>query len=497
MSTVENATTSSTSTTSTTTPKPIPCEIPKKTNEKSAEKTEEKLKVTTTTVKPFFTKISKRRRRSARNPCGSKRCIGDIFGLSSDQVAASNLNDGDSDRYEPGNKLAASKDSDNLAEESELQAMPVQTDLFGNVQINSGSKRVNLFAKLPSHAKTDNLIHGNLPNIIESNENHRQLLSNGFDSSQSNFRSSIQPMIKPETSNYEFPSSHDYLPSHEFFPTNSNDFQVSPSNVNSNHPNKFVIGPTAFKTNPLYEATLGDVAESESDQEVTAILPHHESSVGCRCDPEQFNELLRHMQSSYKEFHNGMMQLFDTFKSQANCGPNPVMTDSTSSHSQPRISYQAGCFDRHNMNADDKLTLKCPQSSADSSVNPSSGFYTPPGVEITKPTGFKNQFLTYSDYIRMVQNVNANPGTVLSHSYELNEDLNGSSQFTSLQDQRDHTTNQLKQHLQNIQQQEQFVAEPELVKEEPKLSIEAKPEATAKFPLKLKIESFLEKLKKP
>lgn len=519
-----STTKSNTTLTTTTTTTDKPCELPKSSNEKSEEKREEKLKVTTTTGKPFFTKIFKRRRRSAINSCGSKRCIEERIGgllLGSPIVAAANPNAGDAsdnDRYDSQIKLS-NVQSDNEAQES-LRATPVKTDIFGRTQFDSpvqndifgksqfnGPKLMNLFAKLPAPLMTDNLIHGNIPNIIESNENHRQPISNGFDSSQSDSRGgySFQPMLKPETSGYELPFSYDYLPSHEFFPINSpsNNFQPSPADHEPSppkHHDKIVIGPTAFKTTPLFEATLLAEQEPQADQEVAAILPHHES--GCRCDPEQFDELLHHMQSSYKQFHSGMMQLFDTFKSQANCGSSPSI-DSSSAHSHPSITYHDVCNDRNAVNADPELSLKCRRAFPDSSANPSSGFYTPPGIEIAKATGYRDQFMTYADYIKMVQNVNANPGTVFSQSQDLYDGHLGASQFPSSHDQLGDTTSQLKQHFQQNRQQEQVVASPEPIAAEPSVAIsiaDTEPEndaPKAKAPFKFRLDTFLDKFKKP
>lgn len=154
-------------------------------------------------------------------------------------------------------------------------------------------------------------------------------------------------------------------------------------------------------------ATQDDQQSEQQDQQVGAKLPS-----GCKCDPEVFEELLHHMHSGYTQYHNGMMKLFDTFKAKADC-PNGNRGSSTSPSQadfDPRL-----CADRNFLNARPDLAQLCQQYSA------------PTPSKSVPASNHNGQFLSYADYIRMVQNVNSNSGTILSSSQDVPDEVVGNS----------------------------------------------------------------------
>jgi hypothetical protein len=475
---------------STTTDKP--CELPpqkKKSNEKSEEKPQESQKketssTTSTTKKPK----SNRRRRSAQilSSTNNKRCIGRYFGesiLGDPIVGASNPNAEDCDRYESENDFVSS--SDNHAVESIMQATPSKRHLFTGKSLGE-NHRLNLFSNFVAlPLKSDDLIHGKLQNSFESHELQKSLSDDSSQASATPHVTAVRPVTAPNLpQNVNLPqfNPNDFLPSYEYFPKASNNFQQSPSppsRPQNSRPN-IVVGPSPLKSTPFYEHTL----RSEEPEQQVALSIQKPSS--CRCDPEHFNELLRHMQSSYNQFHNGMMQLFDTFQSQSNCGSSRQIADSSSSPSQKNVDLNVLCRDKNAINSDPNLVASCQRAFAESQTDPSAGYYKPPGAAAVPTGGFKNQFLSYADYIKMMRNVNANSGTVLSSSFDPHDD-DDDDQVASQHaiDSQEQTVSQLKQHI--GQYQPEIVAAPAPELEEPQVE-----ETSPKSPLKFEIKSLLD-----
>lgn len=492
-------------TTTTTTVKPVPCELTPSTTVKPNDKSEESSKeVDDTTIKPK-SKSSRRRRSLGSN----KRCISKLFGGfgaspilgaanptadessndSSDPVVGSAHAAAD-DRYESD---SSSKIEDNQVEESILQAVQTKKQLFGGkLSLGDPEKTLSLFKNLGSGQKNEILIHGRVPSSLESKEAGKKLTGEA-DSAQeeSSGPPGVEAFPPPQFSTYEYqlsddayeflPPSYEYFPQHrpaftqpashpanipvvvpparssstfENRPLPSLDFDqpILPENAPPSPPKPFVIGPSAIKSSPLY-----DLLSSPAPSEEVALANHqdHQSQQpGCRCSPEQFNELLHHMQSSYNQFHNGMIQLFDTFKSQVNCGSNvPQITDSSGSPSSPEL-----CRDKNFVNSDPELAKSCQRYFAEANIDPSSGYYDVPGVDEVKAGGFRNQFLSYADYIRMVHNVNNNAGSVLSSSQEINDDFVAAARGGPQDDSHEVTVNKLRSHINNFQD---VVAAPE------------------------------------
>ena len=535
--------------TTTTTIKPAPCELPtfptKKPNNKSEESSNEK--IDDTTKKPKSK--SSRRRRDVLN---GKRCIGKLFGgfgrdfilgarnpteeviepivgaaYSPDDSSTSNLqahnsNADDCDRYESDNLGSEKEVGDNLGAESILQAISSKKHfLDGKLSTIDSQKHFDLFKKFPT---SENLIHGKFSNSGESVE-----VVEKIDDDSAQMQSAVEPVVEafapPQFSKYEPPSynPNEYLPSYEYFPQNrpsnfpqpsypenpSHSIVVGPSSMKSTSmykhqehdfsipsisfdqpqlpqnsiplPEKpFVIGPTSFKSSPIYE----HLALPHEISPTTKRYVEKTSSPGCQCDPEQIDDLLHHMQSSYTQFHNGMIQLFDTFKSQTNCGSNtPRISDSSSSSSQPNL-----CQDKNVINADPELAKSCRKAFAESNID-LRGLYKLPGLTDIKKGGYQNQFLSYNDYLKMIQNVNSNTGSVLSRSNDLNQDIIDAAHTSSHDDSGEKTVNQLRSHFDNYQ---------ETVPEEPQVA--AAPETPSndfkqmKFPFSFKLPQWNSRL---
>lgn len=482
---------------SSTTVKLTPCELPRKSKERSEDKLEEKspenkessttTPSTTTSTTTSTTSTKKpvkwiRQRRSAGNivSSGNKRCIGDFFNsplfrgfnLGGATLGASNPNAVESPkesiRYARSIPISqndpSKKVEDSLTDESFLQG--VQMKQQRSIMFPFGEDQSQFLSKIGLPLKTENLLHGNIISSLESNELHNSRDSRQTDSNSqavkpatgANPSSNIAPVYRPE----------DYLPSYEYFPKNSQPSLNTPqyypqSSPQSSHsrPQTYYVGPSPYMTTPLVgKAFLRDIAQVEDIESSlqysskTSDVTRKTSQValpaapsGCRCDPEQFNDLLHHMQSSYQQFHNGMIQLFDTFKSQSNCGGSNAVQGSSDSSSSPTHSiydHQIGCSDKNYVEENPELIKKCKGDFDDAYVNPSSGYYQPPGENI-KTGGFKNQFLSFADYTKMM-NVNANSGTLMSSSFDMDTQGNGSPQ-TAHNDSRDQTMKQLKQHI--------------------------------------------------
>lgn len=475
-----------------------------------------------------------RQRRSAKcASTGNKRCIGQLFGSNpffrDSILGVVNPNAADTSkdtgRYESQNEFASlvkvhsKRSSDNVADESILQAIPIHNQLQLNA-LGVQPNRLNLFSRKNLSSKNENLLHGN---IAFSSEKQSSESSKADESSSSQAGSNaiyhhhhhgsfpIQPMVQPaDQPQYDVPQyrPEDYLPSYEYFPKNSPSFNppqshpTQPSRTDEsqpNHPN-YVFGPNSYKSTTLYDVDLqakdsllplsSSAAPTLSAVSSSSPSPSPSTSTsGCRCDPEQFNDLLHHMQSSYKQFHNGMIQLFETFKSQSNCASNsPPMIygdgDSSSSHSHPNFDYKTLCADRNAVNSDLELATRCIDAFPDSHINPSSGFYEPPGQQI-KTGGFENQFMSYADYIKMMRNVNANTGTVLSSAYDMDDRIVASAHSVAQDDTQDQTSNQLRQHLDKIKD-EQVAA--------PAPTEEAAPTTASKSLFKFDVKSLFENL---
>lgn len=285
--------------------------------------------------------------------------------------------------------------------------------------------------------KSENLLHGNPTASLESVETLQKASIDEADSSQS--ESTVQQRIDTDpvlAAPIPYNNPADYLPSFEYFPKNPSNFynsypsqsyssQYQPTQVREKD---IVIGPSAFISNPVYNPENPPIAEIpvEKLNQIDALKVQVQKNLkdlapakavaapqGCRCDPEQFNQLLHHMQASYGQFQNSMSQLFEAFRSQANCAGKT--SDSSVSPSHSSFDYKTQCADKNYVNADPVLYGLCANAFAEAKVNPSSGYYEPPGINI-KTGGFQDQFLSYADYVRMMENVNANSGTLISNS---------------------------------------------------------------------------------
>lgn len=281
------------------------------------------------------------------------------------------------------------------------------------------------------------------------------------------------------------PNPGDYLPfpSYEYFPrpcSQSNSipqsYQPPQDSIPSyqdqipQHQNKIVIGPSSIKTTPLYQYNLMSPQDQQDNQEVGVSI-----SSGCKCDPEVFDELLHHMHAGYTQYHNGMMKLFDTFKTKAACASS-VNRESSSSPSLPVFDVTL-CADRNNLNAHPELIQLCQQAYLANGQNRAPA--------VSGPTA---GFLSYADYAKMVQNVNANYNTVVSSSQD--DSVVGAAPVQQNHDEeREQIMSQLKTHMAN--NPEPIIVQPA---EEPVVAA-AVPETPSKTPIHFRIKSLLDNLK--
>lgn len=280
------------------------------------------------------------------------------------------------------------------------------------------------------------------------------------------------------------PNPGDYLPfpSYEYFPRpcdqskpqsqsnfapQSNQIPqgyLSPQDAPPQQQNRIVVGPSSMKTT-FYDPRLGAAPEEPQDQQVGVALPSTPS--GCKCDPEVFDELLHHMHSGYTQYHNGMMKLFDTFKTKADC-PNGARGASSSIDFDPRL-----CADRNLVIVTPGLAELCQQHNE----------------AIVPKTG--GQYMSYADYIRMMQNVNFNPGTIISSSQDVpSGDVVGAPWRP--QDNEMKNQKMLEQLKNSRPPANELIVQPADTLEEEPPTVEAAPKA----PIHFRIKDLLGNLKK-
>lgn len=254
-----------------------------------------------------------------------------------------------------------------------MQAIPIPKHLKSHT---AESNLFDMFKKITPKHNTNNFVHGKLPKSIESNELPAQTLKSGGP-----VQTTVAPVKASTTPIYFY---DDYLPPREHQPNQGN-----------------------------YDHTT------------------HEPNInrGCQCDSERLDILLQQMQSNHKYYHDGIMQIFKTFKSQLNNNGNEVESssksyqpvDSYSAHSQQTPDYNTICRDA--IHTDLQHSNICNNVFGGPDINPSSSF-NEPGRAIAHG-GFQQQFMTYGDYVRMLTNVNNNPKTLLGESLHPSDDIDG------------------------------------------------------------------------
>ena len=503
---------------------------------------------TTTTKKPPVKWSRQRRNAINCDSSNGKRCIGQFFNsplFRNALLGAPNPNavepSKETARYDRSvnlvsQKVQSEKVEDSLTEESILQGVRLKPQSFIKFPFD-GENNLSFFAplkmttplKMISPLISENLLHGNI-NSIESNEYPLTSSFNEVGSSQSDLTgqpyeanlgssqsdSTVQPyeakpIIEPSSPSNNSPvyrpedapvyRPEDYLPSYEYFPknpkpsSNPEPYYAQGGQEFQSHHQTFPVGPSSFQTTPfagkVAENSLAKLDEIAAPMERSVARTTSETystpSVapsGCRCDPDQFNDLLDHMQKSYLQFHNGMIQLFKTFQSQSNCGSGTTQNgrDSSSSPSNSNFDYRVNCRDRNFNQENPELALKCKDYFDDSNVNPSSGIYEVPGVSI-KSGGFQNQFMTFADYAKMMGNVNTNSGTLMSSTFDLNNQIVGSAKTPVIDNDRENMAKQLKQHISQYKDPvvaapaPEPLADPELILPEPVAAVPQKVDA--------------------
>ena len=358
-------------------------------------------------------------------------------------------NNADSVSYDDKIEIGQTKNTldDNQAEESNLQAIPLNLNKIVIGSARDDYKYYNAFKNFLQPSKSDALIHGRFAsNSIESNESSQKSKFNN-QKTVSGTPSKISGNVNDEKPNFIQPRCES---------CNSNRDQNPPQNTNTpsqsqkeqnieSHPLKFKSSPSSIMTT-LYDPQLSSsdqMSESHTelsiedselsqnkqnldkasqlmqsnpnqviDQMQNNIVgnKHHSDST---YNSHNFDELLNQMQSKYQTFHTGMSQLFDSYKSQSGSFQNMMdQQDSHSSHSK-HFDFNARCQDQNGVNVDPHLSKMCHLDYRDDVEKSNLTENYQPPLNVAPTNEHKNKFVSFSDYVKMIQNVNRNSGTLL------------------------------------------------------------------------------------
>lgn len=356
----------------------------------------------------------------------------------------------DCERYDDESELSQSKNTldDNQAEESNLQAIPLNLNKIVIGSSRDDYKYYNAFKNFLQPSKSDTLIHGRYAsNSIESNESSQKSNSNNqkntFGTSSKtggNMKSTIVQPRYNANQNYNSPQYTNSPPLSQ----NEQNREQKPYYENTN-PKGFQKSPSSIMTT-LYDPQLASPhpsSESESapsNEEVALNQEQQNLNDGSQLlqsDPNQasdqvqdpvvgnphmqgpsyhaqnFDELLNQMQSNYQTFHSGMSQLFDSFKSQSSSFQSMMdQRDSHSSHSK-HFEINARCQNQNDVIADPHLSKMCHLDHGHQFGNSNPAESSEPPVNVPPTNEFQKPFVSYADYVKMIRNVNRNSGTLL------------------------------------------------------------------------------------
>lgn len=468
-----------------------------------------------------------RSKRAADVPYTSKRCIedllrsGPLLGAANPSMTAKKA---DCERYDDESQLSQSKNTldDNQAEESKLQAIPLNQNRIVIGSSRDDYKFYNVFRNVLQPSKSDTLIHGHYAsNSIESNESSQKSKSNnqinsfGSNSSGGNVNDKKSTVVQPGYESYN--SNQNYnSPQYTNIPPQSQNEQNREQRpyFENNNPKAFRKSPSSIITT-LYDPQLASHnphSESESspsdedsglssepqnlnvdpqllqsdlnqapDQLQEPIVGNQHTS-GPTYNSQNFDELLNQMQSTYQSFHSGMSQLLDSFKSQSSSFQNMMdQRDSHSSHSK-HFDFNARCQNQNEVNADPQLSKMCHLDYGDQSRNSDqSGNSNQVPLNVPPTNEFQNQFVSYADYVKMVRNVNRNSGTLLV-GHNNGELLGAAAPLTEESEEhpighhKQGILNDLRVHIDSFTDEEQVAAAaPEPEQEGPQVEAEIDP----------------------
>lgn len=387
-----------------------------------------------------------RRKRAADVPYTSKRCIEELLrgapllGAANPSMTAKNA---DCERYDDESQLSQSKNTldDNQAEESNLQAIPLNLNKIVIGSSRDDYKYYNAFKNVLQPSKSDTLIHGRYgSNSIESNESSQKSNSNiqkntfGTNSNTGgNMNDKKSTIVQPgynSNQNYKSPQSQneqnrEQRPYYEN--TNPKGFQKSPSSMmttlydpqlGSSHPSSEsesapsneVVASNQEQQNLNDGSQLMQSDPNQASDQVQDPIVGNPHMQGPSYNAQNFDELLNQMQSHYKTFHSGMSQLFDSFKSQSSSFQSMMdQRDSHSSHSKHFEINARLCQNQNDVNADLNPSKMCHLDHGDQFENSNPAESSEPPVNVPQP----KPFVSYADYVKMIRNVNRNSGTLL------------------------------------------------------------------------------------
>jgi len=284
----------------------------------------------------------------------------------------------------------------------------------------------SLFDKFSLPLKSDKLIHGNI--LGDTNES-LDPVSEASESVQVDDNNVGVPFSGDENS--QDVSQYLPQPASQLPQENIDDIVGAPN-----------IGPTSFVTTKygVAQNIASNIRNKLDNVKNTIMLPTSNNQPTCNCNYENYHNLLDRIQTSYNNFQNQMSDIFQQF--QAEESSKRINTDSYSSPTiHADIDYNVVCKDVNALSSSPDLRAVCHELNSaqrDAQNIPAPQPHQSSGNEL-----FKNDFLSYQDYIKMVTNVNANPKTLVSN-YGTNFPIVAAPNPMSLDPENDERSNTVK-----------------------------------------------------
>lgn len=340
-----------------------------------------------------------------------------------------------SERYETitGDKVPF----DNVPQGTVLQAVPSTKVRLGDNKFKS------IFDKISLPLKSDNLIHGKFM----------------ADSSDSISEASESVQVEDKSLGASLPSQ----PTLRFLPPSES--QMEPV-VGAPLPN---IGPSSFTSTKLYGLQdKPDIIRNDLENFQIPLLPSKpkpESVPHCNCDHDKIHRLLNQMQISFGHFQNDMRGIFEEFQTVSNCN-HPRHDDSYSQPTLTDVDYNKVCRDINAIRSSPAIAQVCQQ------LNPA--IFNSQSTAANPQNLYQDDFLSYQDYVRRLQNVNSNPNTLMS-SQEPNLPILESPNQIDYESENDKTVELIKQYASEL-------PDPVVAAEVPEI-VEPSPSTTVKDPI--------------
>lgn len=255
----------------------------------------------------------------------------------------------------------------------------------------------SLFDKFSLPLKSDKLIHGNI--LGDTNES-LDPVSEASESVQVDDNNVAVPFSGDENSQ----DASQYLPQpvSQFPQKNIDDIVAAPN-----------IGPTSFVTTNYAtgENFASNIRNKLDNVKNKIMLPISKHEPACNCNYENYHNLIDRIQSSYNHFQNQMSDIFQQFQAEESSRSNTDSYSSPTIHAD--IDYNVVCKDVNALSSTPELREVCHELS--SAARNAQNIPAPQPQQSSGNELFRNDFLSYQDYIKMVTNVNANPKTLVSN----------------------------------------------------------------------------------